>query len=360
MSTVFGALTNDDHEEAFISTVGQELVFDAVNQYTMERNAELAASLSTFVSGNTEAFKERYKRPAGGYLQKTGPNSQPGATKVVGSWDVAYPLESHTGQIAWNDEELAYMSAEELSAHIEGINDANRNSVRLAILHRLFDNVQETFLDPIRGSLSIEPLANGDSVKYPPVNGSITEATEDHYVGSGYIAANIDDDNNPIRTMVADLKHHAALVTGGRAVVTFHNNAQRNQLQALEGFNEVPDNWVKPGDNVDVPFAWPTGVPGEIHGRTDGSWLSEWDWVPANYLLAIHLGEPAPLKQRIDMAKAASLGGAGLHLVAKDVEYPFTKSFWRNRFGIGASNRLNGFAMFLVASSSYTVPTDYT
>lgn len=360
MSTVFGALTNDDHEEAFISVVGQELVFDAVNKYTMERNAEVAASLATFVSGTTEAYTERYKSPAGGYLQKTGPNSQPAATKVVGSWDVAYPLESHTGQIAWNEEELAYMSAAELSAHIEGINDANRNSVRLEILHRLLDEDTETFLDPIRGSLSIKPLANGDGSKYPGVNGSITEATEDHYAGSGYTAANIDDDNNPIRTMVADLKHHSALVTGGRNVVVFHNEAQREQLQALEGFNEVPDNWVRPGDNVDVPFAWPSNVPGEVHGRTDGAWLSVWDWIPEDYLLAIHLGEPAPLKMRIDMAKASSLGGAGLHLVATDVEYPFTKSFWRNRFGIGASNRLNGFAMFLVASTSYTVPSDYT
>lgn len=359
MTTIFGALTNDDHEEAFISTTGQQLVFDAVEQYTRERNAELDASLSTFVSGTTEVFKERYKKPAGGYLQKTGPNSQPAATKVVGSWDVAYPLESYTGQIAWNEEEIAYMSAAELSAHIEGINDANRNSMRQAILHRLLDNVQETFTDPIRGDLDIEPLANGDAVTYPPVNGSMTAAAENHYAGSGYIAANIDDTNNPVRTIVADLNHHATLVSGGRNVVIFHNSAQRDQLQSLEGFNEVSDNWVKPGDNVSVPYGIPQNVPGEIHGRTDGGWLSEYEWIPENYLLGIHLDEPAPLKMRVDMAKAVGLGG-GLRLVATDNEYPFTKSFWRHRFGIGASNRLNGFAMYLVASSSYTVPSAYT
>jgi len=49
--------------------------------------------------------------------------------------------------------------------------------------------------------------------------------------------------------------------------------------------------------------------------------------------------------------------GDGLQLIAEEEEYPFKSSYWQNRFGFGAANRLNGYAMQMVASTTYTSPT---
>jgi hypothetical protein len=356
MSTIFGSLAANDHERNFIGTTGQQLVFDVAQRWVADRQREMMLSTEVFIESTTEAFKERYKKVGGGYMQKRGPKTQAGAVKSYGSWDVAYPLEDFAAQISWNYVDIAYMSAEELSLHIEAIFDMNRNSLRWEILHRLFDNVQETYTDPIHGSLSVEPLANGDTVTYQPINGAITEATEDHYAGSNYLASAISDTNNPLITIRDDLKHHNPVQTGGQSIVVFHNNAQRTQLSDLSDFDPVNDRWINPGDNVDIPFGWPN-VPGEVVGRCNGVWVVEWDFIPANYLLGIDTDETAPLKMRVDPADTGL--PTGLSLITQDGANPFTNSHWANRYGIGAGNRLNGFAMHLAATTSYTVPTAF-
>jgi signal transduction histidine kinase len=43
-----------------------------------------------------------------------------------------------------------------------------------------------------------------------------------------------------------------------------------------------------------------------------------------------------------------------MRLVAEESEHPFTHSYWQNRFGFGVGNRLNGYAMYLIDSATYT------
>ena len=359
MSNVFGTITDNDNEFGFLSNVGQELAWEVAQRWVAERTAEFALTTGIFVEDKTEAFKTRYKKPGAGYLQERNTQGHYGSGKATGSWDVAYPMFDKGVQHSWNDVDVAKMTALELSNHIETGFNSYVNSFRHDVLHRLLDNVQETYTDPDHGDLDIEPLANGDAVTYPPVAGSVTEATEDHYVGSNYTAANISDTNNPLETIRDDLDHHySGPSTGGDNIVIFCNRAQRSQLEALSDFTEVPDNWITSGDNVDIPFGLPT-APGKVLGRASGTWIVQWDFIPASYLLGIHLDEAPPLMQRHDPA-STGLGTGDFMLVSTDEQFPFTNAVWRARYGIGAGNRLNGFAMFLVASSSYTVPTAYT
>ena len=233
------------------------------------------------------------------------------------------------------------------------------NSFRHDVLHVLFDNVQATFTDPDHGSLSIEPLANGDTVTYPPITGEPTdEATEDHYLESGYLAAAISDTNNPLPTIRDDLDHHYnGPSTGGDNIAVFINRAQRTQLEGLTDFTEVPDNFIATGDNVDVPFGLPT-APGKILGRSNGCWVIQWDFIPANYLLGIMLDEAPPLMKRHDPA-SMSLGTGDFMLVSRSELFPFEQAVWRARYGLGAGNRLNGVAMELGEGGTYTIPTAY-
>jgi hypothetical protein len=83
--------------------------------------------------------------------------------------------------------------------------------------------------------------------------------------------------------------------------------------------------------------------------------VSEWRWIPAGYMLGVAIDQPAPLMRRVDIPEQLR----GFRLAAKQNEFPFEESFYRAREGYGAKNRLNGVALQLVASTSYTTPTAY-
>ena len=75
-------------------------------------------------------------------------------------------------------------------------------------------------------------------------------------------------------------------------------------------------------------------------------------------MLAFHLEEEPPLMRRVDPADTGL--PRGLNLVATDEVFPFQGSFWRNRFGLGAANRLNGVVMELANGGTYSIPTGYS
>jgi len=89
----------------------------------------------------------------------------------------------------------------------------------------------------------------------------------------------------------------------------------------------------------------------------NGASVAEWAWMPAGYVLAVHLEAPRPLWRRVD--PAATGLGRDLQLVARKEDWPNTSAHWRHRFGFGVGNRLNGAICHVAASTSYTVPTIY-
>ena len=233
----------------------------------------------------------------------------------------------------------------------------NINTVRWEMMHRLLDNAQLTFTDDVFGSITVEPLCNGDTVVYPPVLGSNTEATENHYLEAGYATASISDTNNPFVTIRDELEHHFGMETGGSNLFCFINSAERAKVEDLTDYDPVGDRFVQQGALADKPYNWPAFVPGRILGRTNHCWVVEWAWVPATYIISIHGDAPRPLKMRVDPEDTGL--GQGLQLVAQDVKFPFQSSTFRNRFGFGAANRLNGVIMELASGGSYTIPTDF-
>lgn len=361
MSAIFGHLNVSDSERVFQATVGQRLIFEAATNWIAQRNAELDEVLALFVERTTSDYKFRYKLPAGGYLQERAPDGRLGTVKQYGYWDVALPLRDYGAQVGGNDVDMAYMTIQELDLHLQTVNTQNVNTVRHEVLKALLNNTQDSFSDPLWGTLAVEPLANGDSVVYPPVLGSVTEATDDHYLESGYAAANISDTNDPYVTIVDEIEEHFGAGTGGENIAVLINNAQRAKTEDLTDFEPVPDRFVRPGANISVPMGYERLARiGRVIGRHNhGCWVVEWRFMPANYMQGIHLDAPAPLIRRID-PEDTNLWQGGLHLVAEDAEFPFKGSMWRNRFGIGAGNRLNGVVMELGTGGTYSIPSGYS
>lgn len=360
MPTIYGALGIEDTDYVFQQTTGQRSIYELTASYVAAYRAQQAAAQAVFVDSMTSDHTLRYHLLGSGYMQRRGNSAQPGAVKTSSYWDVAFPLEDFADAIAIDDIASAYMTAAKLEQNVNTILARDANTRRLEILKALFQSTSRTFVDPLRGSLTIQPLANGDTTKFPPVLGSMADATENHYLESGYAASAISDTNNPYVTIANELEEHFGAPTGGSNIVVFVNNAQTAKTLGLTDFIPMTALGIAPGAQTATVGA----VPGEltvgswrILGREEGAgvWVAEWRWIPANYMIGIHLDAPRPLIERVDPADTGL--GTGLQLVAKDMEFPFETSFWRDRFGYGVGNRLNGVAMELGTGGTYTDPT---
>ena len=359
MSGIYGVLGLADNERVFLSTLGQGVIYDAVNEYLAFHNEELARTLSVFVDETTSDHKRRYMLPGGGRLQNMGfnPQAAPAVTKAYGSWDVAFPLYDFGAGQSTSRVSGAYATTQDLQRHLDNIRQQDINTVRFEIVNALLGSTQTSFVDPNWGTLLIEPLANSDTVVYPPVLGSETEVTDNHYLESGYATASISDTNNPYVTIVAELEEHFGAPTGGSNIVTFINNAETAKTQALTDFVSVTDMRINPGDDTATITGLPAGVPGRVLGAVSGTWVVEWRHLPAMYMVAIHMDAPKPLVMRVDPDYTGLAGG--LQLVANSDKTPFTNSFYSHRFGIGAGNRINGVVMEMGTGGTYSVPTGY-
>ena len=364
MPTIYGALGLADTDYVFNATTGQRAIYDVTAEYVARYREDLASSTRIFVGGMTSDHTLRYSLPGSGRMQKRRESGRPGAVKFTGYWDIGLPLEDFADAITMDDVTRAYMTAAELQRQVDTIISRNVNTRRFELMKALLNNTARTFVDPLRGSLTIQPLANGDTVQYPPVLGSETAATDDHYLESGYAASAISDTNDPYITIANELEEHFGAPTGGSEIAVFINNAQTAKTVALTDFIPVTALGVMPGTDT----ATVTSVPPQLAairtarvlGRHEGAgvWVVEWRYVPSAYMIGVHLGAPAPLLERMDPADTGL--GSGLQLVADENEFPLETSIWRDRFGYGAGNRLNGVVMELGSGGTYGIPSGYS
>lgn len=356
MGLLHGALGLPDTDRSFVRTIGQKPVFDAIQSTVELFNQNVMNAMSIFVDGSTTDYTWRYYLPGGGYLNKAGLMAQPASVKATGSWDVSLPLDDFRVSMVENDIAAAYMSIDQLDRHYSSVRMQYSNTVRREILSAVFRNTTRTYVDPLYGSLTVQPLANGDSVTYPPLFYSTAEATENLYLESGYTAANISDTNNPYVTIKDKLEARFGYGQGGTRVVVFIHRDQIAKTEALTEFVPAPDFGVAYGDQVSLLGQFPPALPGRVIGRVSGVWVVEWSWIPSGYLFGMHLDAPKPLSMRVDDPDTG-LGNGGLTLVSQDNDFPFDTAIWRARFGFGVSNRLNGCVMELGIGGTYTAPT---
>lgn len=357
MAGIYGLLNLSDSDRSYVNVIGQQVVYDAANDYLTMHNADLMKAYGVFIQEETENHTERYKLPGGGRMQRRGGQAQSAATKASGSWDVAYPLEDFGDQVAGDDVSMAYLTVDELDRQLQTVTIRDMNTVRYEILRAMFNNTARTFVDPIWGSLTVRPLAiTSDSVVYPPVLGSESEATENHYLGLNYAATAIDNTNNPYITIRQDLEEHFGAPMGFGNIVSFIHPDEVPETELLADFVPVEDMGVRYGADTDLAANRLPTVPGRVIGRASGVWVAEWHWIPTGYILSVDLDAPPPLKMRRDPAAVGIQ--RGLHLKSTDAAYPFESSHYRHRFGVGVGNRLNGVVAQL-GTATYDIPTAY-
>jgi len=361
MTLLFGNALLNSSDYTYVKTMNQELVYTAAQQYIQMANEQMMDAMNLFVEPTpTVNHKERYKLGLTGRMQKVSELMTGAPVTRSGEWDIAFPLDNYHESIVVSDVDMAHMTPQELQLHVDGVLTRSANAKRFAVLYRIFNNTQDTFTDKRWGSLTIEPIANGDTVLYPPVEGSESEATEDHYLGSSYLASAISNTNNPYKTISDDLVHHGMNETVDIPLAFLINTAQQTVTEALQSFIPYIPPAIASGNDTDQVLMPPRNLPGKIIGYILGhGWVSIWNWIPAGWIVGVNMAVPQPLKMRVDPPETG-LGNGGLVLLPEERNGVMTFNSWRLRFGIGGANRLSAAVMDLSnADSDYDIPTAY-
>jgi hypothetical protein len=350
MSSLLGILGTSDVDTRLLALAAQPN-YDEVNRLAARYEAERDETFRVFVQETTIAATETYKLPGDGYMQRLDNHGRPFEERPAGGWDTGYPWETFGTAVGWDYETYAHMTAGAINNLMQSAMLRNANTHRFEILKAIFNNTNRTFVDRFAGTITVRRLANGDGSTYPPVLGTTTEADDTHYLESGYAASAISDTNNPLKTIRNELDEHFGT---GQAVV-FINPAQTDKISDLASFvDKVPQFTVAGQDTAVLTSGLPT-VPGKIIGAANDVLVSEWRWIPANYMVGIDLTQPGPLKMRQPVPEQLR----GFRLEAEEESNPFYKRTWVDRFGYGAGNRLNGVVMELGTGGTYTVPSGY-
>lgn len=365
MSEIYGVLglDPDQSERRYLTTIGQQSIYDAVQETLRRYTDELRNFESLFVGETTTNHTERHYLTQTGRLQAMGfaPKVLPRERGVRGHYDVAYPL-SEFGD-GWGADRVtyAYMTMRDLDRHIDAVTGRDANTMANLIISAILDNRSWTFQDPIHGAITVQPLANGDDTLYPPPFGEDENATANHYMVSGYAPTSISDTNDPYPTLVDAIEHHKGTPTGGSPIVVLiARNLTRPTRENLTNFVPIQSYNIRPGDDVTTVIGLPSGRTLPSTAKVIGAhaesaaYIAEWVRLPPGYMVAIHTGDRAPLKRRVDPADTGL--SQNLHIISRNSEAPFESAYYAHRMGYGVGDRLGMVVMQVKASGSYDVP----
>jgi hypothetical protein len=332
-----------------VTTVGVETINTAIGQAVMEHNKQIDAITNFFVTRTTE-YSARFSSVTAARLQPLDNNGRARPIKPSGHYDVAFPIQM--GGTAWGYDYVTgqKLTVGEVQRMTSSMLMADARWMRDHILAALFTDADWTFVDPLKGSLTIKALANGDSQIYQVFNGGDTGATADHFTAQ---AAGIADATNPFPAIYSTLSDHPE---NGGEVVAFIPNNLVTTVEALANFTPVADPNVTEGANTArLTGSLGATLPGRLIGYVDKVWIVVWRALPDSYIVATTTDGDRPLAMRED--EEASL--RGFKQVAERDDHPFYERQYLRRAGFGAWNRA-GAMVVRIGDASYAIPTNYT
>lgn len=279
-----------------------------------------------------------------------GRQAPAGAVKAYGYWDIGLPLTQIGDRLSEDRVDSGYMTVGGFKAQLQSIMSRNNAAVRRDLLTAIFYNLARVASDPVFGNITVQPLASGDAVIYPPVINAAAGAIDDHYLAAATLNA------AAMTAAYLELVEHFGQDQSGDNVICFGSPASVATIAALAGYTADVDRFLVPGDNTTSLASIPL-APGITTGRWNSVWVNEWSYIPDNYLLFIHLDQPKPLYMREDPSETGL--GTGLQLVNKDIEHPITNLHFEHRYGFGVANRLNGVVLNITAEQDYVIPTAF-
>lgn len=333
-----------------VTEVGVSVVDQAIQQALTEHNRQMDAATGLFIRKTTD-FKIKYKSNSKQRLQPLDDAGRARPIQVAGMYEIALPiLKAGT---AWGADRIsrAKMTVQDANDITSDLLMADLRWNRDHIFAALFTNVTWAFPDDEHGSLTIQPLANGDTVTYQIQTGADVGAVDTHHLAQ---ANAIDSSNDPFPTIYTELTEHPENM--GEVVATIPTNL-RSAVEALPGFYPIGDRRIRPGANqAELVGTLSVNVPGKIIGYHDsGVWISEWMSQPSSYIVAVTTEGERPIAMREHPEAELQ----GFKQVAIREDHPFWESQWERYAGFGAWNRV-GAVVMRIGNGSYAIPSGYT
>lgn len=343
-----GILRIEDTNTA-LASLNADVVNDAIAQMLATYQAERNEAQTFFVQGETTAASTNIRAAGMDEGQEIGQDGRPLETHVGPGFSVAFPILRIGWALGWNEETFAYMTVADLDREVAAKVAGNaRRHTREMLRALIGDNANYTYPDPLAGSLTVRRLANTDGTLYGP-----TAAEDNHYLAPAYAVTAISPTNNPFATLATEIREH--FDTSSR-IVALINSAQRAEILAdLTTFVDVPVEGITPAAADAQATGLAANIPGDFLGidNASGVYVYVWDRIPAAYIYAQAIDEPAPLMRRVPSAPSLQ----GFTVRAEEEHFPFYKRTWVERFGYGVANRLVGAAAFVDAGGSWVDPT---
>lgn len=345
-STAYGFVTlKDIFRERVMDNL--EIVQTAVQQSIDEYQRQMDEMLNILVQ-RTDRYSLRYQLPGSGTLQPLDEHGNPLPVLPSGYYDVAFPIQG--AGIAWGDNRVtrALMTVQDANRFTLTVQNADLDWMARHILATVFTNTTWTYTDPDHGSLTVQPLANGDTVTYVRRGG--TSSTDTHYLAQ---ANAIDNSNNPFPTLYSELMEHPS--NDGPYVAYIPSNL-KSAVTGLSTFVEIGDPDIQTGANTDTVVGnLSQGFGDEVLGKSDNMWIVEWSRLPDNYILAVAQGAD-PI---VGMREYPSERLQGLFPEFQNVDGNRYLYKYIRYAGFGVMNRV-GAAVMRIGNASYAIPTGYS
>lgn len=330
-----------------LENVNVQTVMTAVQESVAEHNRQAEAMMAE-LSMPTVGYKVRFKQRDSYTLQPLDEYGRPKPARPAGYYDVAFPIQGGGAAYGFNHISAALVTVEEINRLTLEALGADSDWMKRHMLAAILDETAWTYDDEEHGSLTIQPLANGDSVTYVKKSGSV--AADDHYLAQ---ADAIDDTHNPFPTIYDELKEHP--VNANAAIVSYIPTALKASVKALATFVGVEDMDVRPGNASDVLAGTiDRGFGDEVLGKVDGCWVVEWSLLPDEHTLSVARGSREPVLNMRQYPADSLQGFFQKMLVEGNLE---TTEFYRFA-GFGGYNRV-GAVVYQVGNATYEVPTGY-
>lgn len=350
-STAYGFVALKDLFRERVTTVGIETVNTAMTDSIEMYQRELDEMLDWLVE-RTTVPKRRFLLPNSGTLQPLDQWGNPLPRQPGGSYEVAFPIQG--GGDAWGNNRItrAKMTVAEANQFTLNVQMADLDWMKRHILAALFTNTTWTYSDPDDeiGDLTIQPLANNDTVVY--LRRGAGASTDNHYLAQ---ANAIDNSNDPYPTIEAEISEHPS--NNGDVVAFIPSNLVAATM-ALSAF--IPAN----DSNIQRSISSDAFIGDEIQGFGDkflgyhesGVKLVEWKSLPSSYILG---GSEDPGAPAVAMREHPEAELQGLFPEFHDVDGNRQLFKFLRYAGFGVQNRIAMLVM-RIGNGSYAIPTGYT
>jgi hypothetical protein len=350
---VYGFHALQDRFGALVNTFNDTVVNTAITQSMAEHNRRLDAVRALFVRSQVDP-QTVFRTPGTTRNQPLDEYGRPIPIKAAARYTVGFPLIASGNAVGWTWMQAQNNTLQDLNDAILSIQDGDQRWVFDHILGALFANADYTHYDADRaGTLTVKPLANGDTQTYMVFAGQDAAATDSHFLAqAAAIGAGAD---NPFATIVTELKEHPE--NGNGDIIVFVPSSNYAAVAALTTFNPLLDPNIQPGANSDrLVGTLGVPLPGTLRGYDDaGAWVVEWPRLPANYLVAVATGGEAPIGERVPPVASMQ----GFFEMDESRDMPWYQRNWARLAGYGAWNRV-GALVYRVGNASYAVPTNYS